>query len=1368
VTRYDDFDLNEFDTLDDDPFSHALSEDLPYRREKSPENVPIVTVFGAGVSGLTAAHELVQRGFLVQVVEKSPDLDDEYRADIGGLAKSQTARLKRTRRLHWHLYSTTEQNSYLKASPSLQEIDIDDDEFIYPGYDRHENQLTAPLSKIKEWKMWPEKYQDRLMDLTKSKLRVEISRLIREHNTPQRLQSSLKKSLERVIIPDLGIELNPKTQKPTRTKTQEPRKGTKRTQTYFKQPTPSELANLLKPIALEAEKLCFDDIMALKKVNESDIEVIRALRERPFQQVQKRIPISQKLTLPIGYIQGSRIGDFWSGYQRADILRNKEGKYNQLERLQALHASFCIDGEHEMKPECIPQDIASAYEALQCVLSKLSDIHGELQAQQGFFDFHHTNKSKILKVSEQVMKAVLKYEEDLEFEYGELKRTGGHKKRIENDRTQAREIYQLEIRSYCNLFSGSIRRNTTVAKLWSVVVKQWIISTIKKALADGDIEGNKIFTEFKKYNKTLIKDASNEKGSKTGPNSLKLKQVIERLTQNLDHQIKTIGLVSARDDDSLQSKLRTNYTEFKVVEHIVLGEHGFRFFPGFYRHIFDTMKRTPLLDENLKETGRTVFDQLVPPPPAQMGIAGESQFYKLDRDSQSPADIAKSLQWMSKKLGFSMRDLLRYQTQLMKFATSSPERRRLYEDFSWLEFADAKSEYSTPNPEEYLKKGSTKYSLSGETLLRELPQLLVAMSAEETDALTEAQTTLQLMLDDAVTSEGGRDKMLNGPSSTAWLQHWRRYLSRQGVRFFIGHLSHVRFDGDELIPMVNGAGPGGLPTPENPFNVYIEHGHNSDTQPTPDFYVLAAPYQQTTDHFWNINNSEAADSTDEINTIITHLKRVLKLSKKADLTWQLQQSFDEFDAEFAESTAMRKIEENGFDVERWEEFRLYLEDKLPTWNKELVLRLIDRIMLILDTKPDTHGLDKKGILELKQTDLGRLNGDIRKLLKFDMLAARRDSDGERRAGYADTLSVLRDPQGLPQPQFQFPLRDLTGIQYYFRELVRIGHGHFLLPKSPWGVSGIGQMYIWRRRPSRTHGFIGQLSVDIGDFYETYKGPDKFVGKTAWNSRPNELAEDAWTQITDAAGLHYRNNVSKPRYYQIDSGLIFEKSCKDGVVKFESCSINENMLMINLPGQWKNRPGLMMLDDGDRCIEYEVSNKRWVLAGNFMASNTRLSTMESANESGRLAANAIMRHLGETKSPKLYNGGGTFVGDYANIYDPERHEPTILDIFKNLDRELFNKRVPHFLDILDIPRAIEKIPDREEPNDPNSTRLYNLSTLVEQALISPNKEFGVLNDFAKQAGLGSADNLLAKLRKTSDFSNKMLEMMIEIFESGKTR
>src|SRR5919206_3382012 len=36
------------------------------------------------------------------------------------------------------------------------------------------------------------------------------------------------------------------------------------------------------------------------------------------------------------------------------------------------------------------------------------------------------------------------------------------------------------------------------------------------------------------------------------------------------------------------------------------GEHGFRFFPGFYRHVIDSMGRIPT------EEGRSVADALVP------------------------------------------------------------------------------------------------------------------------------------------------------------------------------------------------------------------------------------------------------------------------------------------------------------------------------------------------------------------------------------------------------------------------------------------------------------------------------------------------------------------------------------------------------------------------------------------------------------------------------------------------------------------------------------------------------------------------------------------------------------------------------------
>src|SRR6266536_524240 len=42
------------------------------------------------------------------------------------------------------------------------------------------------------------------------------------------------------------------------------------------------------------------------------------------------------------------------------------------------------------------------------------------------------------------------------------------------------------------------------------------------------------------------------------------------------------------------------------IGHRLPGEHGFRFFPGFYKHVIDTMSRIPSSD------GRSVADHLVP------------------------------------------------------------------------------------------------------------------------------------------------------------------------------------------------------------------------------------------------------------------------------------------------------------------------------------------------------------------------------------------------------------------------------------------------------------------------------------------------------------------------------------------------------------------------------------------------------------------------------------------------------------------------------------------------------------------------------------------------------------------------------------
>src|SRR5262245_57313866 len=51
------------------------------------------------------------------------------------------------------------------------------------------------------------------------------------------------------------------------------------------------------------------------------------------------------------------------------------------------------------------------------------------------------------------------------------------------------------------------------------------------------------------------------------------------------------------------------------------GEHGFRFFPGFYKHVTDTMKRIPY------KKGHSCFDNLIAPKTSRFCRAGKPDMY---------------------------------------------------------------------------------------------------------------------------------------------------------------------------------------------------------------------------------------------------------------------------------------------------------------------------------------------------------------------------------------------------------------------------------------------------------------------------------------------------------------------------------------------------------------------------------------------------------------------------------------------------------------------------------------------------------------------------------------------------------------------
>jgi uncharacterized protein with NAD-binding domain and iron-sulfur cluster len=197
------------------------------------------------------------------------------------------------------------------------------------------------------------------------------------------------------------------------------------------------------------------------------------------------------------------------------------------------------------------------------------------------------------------------------------------------------------------------------------------------------------------------------------------------------------------------------------------GEHGFRFFPGFYRHLPDAMRRIPY-------GGRTVFDNLVTATEIQIARAN-------GRELISPAHLPRNL----RDLDQAFRFLFEYATsvgilpkqaayfvdRLLLLLTSCKERRFAeYEHQSWWEFSGAETrggDYA-----KYLADGLTR--------------TLVAARAREMSARTGGYILLQLLFDMA--DPGGQvDRVLNGPTSDVWIDPWVAHLRRRGVDLRTGH-----------------------------------------------------------------------------------------------------------------------------------------------------------------------------------------------------------------------------------------------------------------------------------------------------------------------------------------------------------------------------------------------------------------------------------------------------------------------------------------------------------------------------------------------------------------------------------------------------
>jgi uncharacterized protein with NAD-binding domain and iron-sulfur cluster len=189
------------------------------------------------------------------------------------------------------------------------------------------------------------------------------------------------------------------------------------------------------------------------------------------------------------------------------------------------------------------------------------------------------------------------------------------------------------------------------------------------------------------------------------------------------------------------------------------GEHGFRFYPRFYKHVIDTMQRIPV------PGGGHVSDHLRSTTESAIALIDNTTWYRFFRQAVTkPYDVLEALELFFKELDFDDGDVALFAAKILQFFTSSDARRLgQYEQMSWWDFLEG-----------------DHYSLKFQRQLRAVPRTMVAMDPKLGSAKTVGVISMQLILDYATTGVNN-DRTMGGPTSQMWLDPWADLLTSLGV-----------------------------------------------------------------------------------------------------------------------------------------------------------------------------------------------------------------------------------------------------------------------------------------------------------------------------------------------------------------------------------------------------------------------------------------------------------------------------------------------------------------------------------------------------------------------------------------------------------
>ena len=198
-------------------------------------------------------------------------------------------------------------------------------------------------------------------------------------------------------------------------------------------------------------------------------------------------------------------------------------------------------------------------------------------------------------------------------------------------------------------------------------------------------------------------------------------------------------------------------------------EHGFRFFPSFYRHVIDTMSRIP--------SGHTkASDHLV--EATRMMLARANHQPEIIGPTSAPTNlddlrVTVKFAWdYGVGLGIPPQEMAIYLERLLALLCSCEERRLdEIEKQSWWDFITA--DQRSPAFQKYLADGMTR--------------ALVAAQAHQMSARTGGLVSIRLLRSLARAGHSV-DRVLDGPTSEVWIEPWVTHLTTKGVDFRVDHV----------------------------------------------------------------------------------------------------------------------------------------------------------------------------------------------------------------------------------------------------------------------------------------------------------------------------------------------------------------------------------------------------------------------------------------------------------------------------------------------------------------------------------------------------------------------------------------------------